>query len=230
MKNYWEQHYDSNTQQFDGLLLKQVGKTINGQEISETQVKLIVENVVNNLHLGSSDSVIDLCFGNGLISRQLAPLVKEIVGIDFSKGLIEAAKKSNGFHNIEYINSDVLRLDPKYFLGLKKVLMYEALQLFSVEQLSSLLDKFSNLELGSLVFFASIPNKEKLSAYYDTKEKYEFYERCELEGKPHMGRWWLMEEIERIVTGSNFKATFLPQEAALYTAYYRFDVLLEKCR
>jgi cyclopropane fatty-acyl-phospholipid synthase-like methyltransferase len=230
MKNYWEQHYDSNSRQFDGSLLKQVGKTINGQEISETQFKLVVKNVINNLHLDSNDSIVDLCCGNGLITRELAPLVKEIVAIDFSQGLIEAAKEYNGFHNIEYINSDVLRLDPKYFLGLKKVIMYEALQLFSGEQLSSLLDTFSNLELGSLVFFGSVPNKEKLNAYYDTKEKYEFYERSERDGKPHMGHWWLIEEIEQIVSGSKFKVIFLPQETTLYTAYYRFDVLLEKCQ
>lgn len=228
MKNYWEQHYDSNSQQFDGLLLKQVGKTIDGQEISEPQVKLIVENVVKNLYPGLSDSIIDLCCGNGLITRQLAPLVKEIVGIDFSQGLIDTAKRYNGSHNIEYINSDVLRLDPKYFFGLKKVLMYEALQLFSGQQLSSLLVMLSNLEVGSLVFFGSIPNKERLSAYYDTKDKYEFYERSEREGKPHMGRWWFTEEIERIVSRGDFKATFLFQEPTLYTAYYRFDVLLEK--
>lgn len=228
MKNYWEQHYDSNSQQFDGLLLKQVGKTINGQEISETQFKLVVKNVVNNLHLNSNDSIIDLCCGNGLITRQLAPLVKEGVGIDFSQGLIMAAKKYNSFHNLEYINSDVLRLDPKYFFGLKKVLMYEALQLFSGEQLSNLLNIFSDLELGSMVFFGSVPDKEKLNVYYDTKEKYEFYKQSEREGKPHMGHWWLMEEIQHIVSASKFKVTFLPQETTLYTAYYRFDVLLEK--
>lgn len=228
MKNYWEQHYDSNSREFDGLLLKQVGKTINGEEISETQFKLVVKNVVNNLRLNSNDSIIDLCCGNGLITRQLAPLVKEVVAIDFSQGLIGTAKEYNGFHNLEYINADVLHLDPKYLLGLKKVLMYEALQLFSGEQLSNLLDMFSCLELGSSVFFASVPDKEKLNAYYDTKEKYEFYEQSECDGKPHMGHWWMMEEIKHIVSGSKFKATFLPQEATLYTAYYRFDVLLEK--
>ena len=86
------------------------------------------------------------------------------------------------------------------------------------------------MEVGSLVFFGSIPNKEKLSAYYDTEEKFAFYVRSEREGKPHMGRWWLMEEIERIVSGRSFKATFLPQIPTLYTAYYRFDALLEKCQ
>lgn len=228
MNSYWKNHYDSISKQFDGSLLKQVGKTINGQEISEPQVKLIVENIANVLRLNSKDSVVDLCCGNGLITRRLAPLVKDVVGVDFTLGLIDAAKSYNSFPNIEYVNADVLRLDPKYFLDLKKIVMYEALQHFSPEQLVKLLDELSSLGQGSLVFLGSIPNKEKLNAYYDTEEKYAYYMQRESEGKPHIGRWWLMEEIERLVSTRGFKATFLPQEPTLYTAYYRFDVLLEK--
>ena len=131
---------------------------------------------------------------------------------------------------IEYIHSDVLQLTPNYFSGLKKIVMYEALQHFSMEQLVKLLGKLSSLGPGSLVFLGSIPNKEKLNAYYDTEEKYTFYLQRESEGKPHIGRWWLMEEIEQIVSTRGFKAIFLPQVPTLYTAYYRFDVLLEKCQ
>jgi len=137
-------------------------------------------------------------------------------------------QKCNSFPNIEYINSDVLHLDRKYYSGLKKIVMYEALQHFSTQQLVKLLDKLSSLRIGSLIFFGSIPNKEKLKIYYDTEEKYAFYLQRESEGKPHIGQWWSMEEIERLVSKRGFKATYLPQEPTLYTAYYRFDVLLEK--
>lgn len=228
MNSYWKHHYDTASKQFDASLLKQVGKTVNGREIPAPQIKLIVDNIVNVLRLSENDSVVDLCCGNGLITRQLAPLVKDVVGVDFTSGLIDAAKRYNGFHNIEYINSDVLRLDPEYCSGFKKVIMYEAMQHFSEEELSVLLGELNNLGKGSRVFLGSIPNKEKLSVYYDTEEKYAFYKQRESEGRPHIGRWWLMNEIEQLVSTRGFKATFLPQEPTLYTAYYRFDVLLEK--
>jgi 2-polyprenyl-3-methyl-5-hydroxy-6-metoxy-1,4-benzoquinol methylase len=228
MNHYWKEHYDSISKQFDGSLLKQVGKTVNGREVPEHQVKLIVENIANVLQLSAEDSVVDLCCGNGLITRPLASLVKEIVGVDFTSSLIEAAKKYNGFHNINYVTSDVLNLDPKYFSGLKKIIMYEALQLFSEEQFGILLDQLKSLAPGSLVFFGGIPNKEKLRVYYDTEGKFAFYMQRESEGKPHMGRWWLMNEIEQLASTRGFKATFLPQDPTLYTAYYRYDVLLEK--
>jgi 2-polyprenyl-3-methyl-5-hydroxy-6-metoxy-1,4-benzoquinol methylase len=230
MSAYWKNHYDSVSKQFDGSLLKQVGKTVNGEEIPEAQVKLIVDNIASVLHLSIKDSIIDLCCGNGLISRQLAPLVNDVVGVDFISGLIDAAKKFNSNHNIEYVNSDVLRLEPKYFSGLKKILMYEAMQHFSEAQFSSLLDDLSKLDKGSLVFFASIPNKLKLRTYYDTDEKFAFYTQREAEGRPHIGRWWLIDEIETLAFTRGFIVTLIPQNSTLYTAYYRFDVLLEKCQ
>ena len=230
MNNYWKSYYDLSSQQFHDSLLKQVGKTVNGREIPELQLKLIVENVANVLQLNAKDSIVDLCCGNGLITRQLAPLVEKVVGVDFTQGLIDTAKRCNAFYNIEYVNSDVLSLNSEYFLGYTKIVMYEALQHFSEQQFGILLDELKSLAAGSLVFFGSIPNKEKLSAYYDTEKKIAFYMHRENEGRPHIGRWWLMDEIERLVATRGFKSTFLPQEPVLYTAYYRFGVLLEKCQ
>ena len=108
--------------------------------------------------------------------------------------------------------------------------MYEALQHLTLEQFAKLVDELCGLEAGSLVLLRSIPNKKQLNVYYDTEIKYAFYLQREIEGKPHIGRWWLMEEIEQLVSPRGFKATFLLQEPALYTAYYRFDVLLERCQ
>ena len=229
MNNYWKDHYQETSRRFHGSQLKQVGKTVNGYEISQTQLRLIVGHIGHILHLGARDSMLDLCCGNGLITRRLAPLVREIVAVDFAGGLIDIAKRQNCLHNIEYLTSNVLRLDNKYFQGRNKILMYEALQHFSVEELSSLLDKLSTLEPNSLVFLGSIPNKEKLGVYYDTPEKMSFYLRSEQEGKPHMGRWWSASEIESLGSARGLKTTILAQLPSLYTAHYRFDVLLEAC-
>ena len=230
MNSYWKYYYDSNSRQSDGSLLKQVGKTVNGRDISELQMKLIVQSIANILRLTTKDLVVDLCCGNGLITERLAPRVRRVIGVDFTPGLIKTAKMHNTLHNIDYIISDVLRLDSGFFLGLKKVVMYEALQHFSPKQFAKLLDELRSLDTGSLVLLGSIPNKEKLKVYYDTEEKYAFYVKRESEGKPHIGRWWSIEEIERLVSMRGFKVIPLPQEPTLYTAYYRFNVLLERCR
>jgi cyclopropane fatty-acyl-phospholipid synthase-like methyltransferase len=230
MNIYWKKYYESNSRQFDGSLLKQVGKTVNGREVSELQIRIMVNTIAKVLQLCTKDSLVDLCCGNGLITKQLGSLVKNVVGVDFSAGLIDAAKRYNVFHNIEYVHSDILRLDRKYMRGLKKILMYEAMQHFSKKQLNNLFYELSNLTKGSLVLLGSIPDKEKLSDYYDTPEKLTFYMQRKSEGRPHIGRWWLMGEIKQIASLHDFKAIFLQQDSKLYTSYYRFDVLLRKCQ
>lgn len=228
MKNYWQNRYDSNSKNFNQSLLKQVGKTVNGQEISEQQIEIMVERIVGALKLDAKDSVIDLCCGNGLMTKQLESRVGDIIGVDFSSGLIEMAEKFSKAANVSYLHSDVLELDEKYFKGLKKILISEAFQHFSREQFPVLLEKLKNLDRGSLLFLGGIPNQERLRDYYDTDEKYEFYLQREKEGKPHIGHWWLMSEIERISTLHGFRATYLAQDPNLYTAHYRFDAVIEK--
>jgi cyclopropane fatty-acyl-phospholipid synthase-like methyltransferase len=226
--NYWKTYYDSLSKKESPL--KQVGKTVNGAEISANQIELIVDSIARTLRLASEDFLVDLCCGNGLLTRELAPLVRRTVGVDYTRGLIDTAKARHAFHNVEYLESDIMGLDKSHLSGLKKVLMYEALQHFAIEQLSTLLEKFSHLEAGSLVLIGSIPDRDKLRVFYDTDEKFAFYKQSERERKPHMGRWWSVPEIETLVSASGaLEAQFLAQAPGLYTAHYRFDVLLTKC-
>jgi 2-polyprenyl-3-methyl-5-hydroxy-6-metoxy-1,4-benzoquinol methylase len=225
---YWESYYNSNSKRYNNSLLKQVGKTVNGNEVSKEQIELIITNINKSLCLSKNNSLIDLCCGNGLITRQLAPYVNKVLGVDMSSGLIKIAKQFNNNHNIEYINSNALDLDNNLFTEFEKVLMYEAVQHFSKYQLFDLLQKLGSLHTGSLFLLGSIPNKEKIKDYYNTEEKFMYYIRCENEGKSHMGRWWTMNEIEQIASNCGFKPTFSFQDQALYTSYYRFDVILEK--
>ncbi|CAH1385734.1 hypothetical protein NTGM5_150051 [Candidatus Nitrotoga sp. M5] len=55
--------------------------------------------------------------------------------MDFTSDLIDAAKRYSSFHNIEYVNSDLLSPDPKYFSGSKNIVKYKALLHFFEEQL-----------------------------------------------------------------------------------------------
>ncbi|GAB5604698.1 class I SAM-dependent methyltransferase [Sideroxyarcus sp. TK5] len=228
MSDYWQGHYDAATLDFDGALLKQVGKTVNGVEVPEGQLALIVGNIISLLVLDKADVLADLCCGNGLITRRLAPFVREVVGIDFSLGLIETAKRTCPLANIEYRHADVTDLPGGFFGRFGKVLMYEALQHFSEAQFGHLLGQLVALAPGAKVLLGSIPDAERLRDYYDTEEKYEFYLQREREGRPHMGRWWHFDEIARSAEPYGFKVQRIPQPQALYTAYYRFDVLLER--
>lgn len=228
MDEYWKDLYDSLSKTPGKSLLEQVGKTLNGKALPEGQVALIASSAAKVLNLSHQDMFIDLCCGNGVITERLAPLVAKAWGIDFSEGLIEVAKNNSNAANVEYVHGDVLNLEATYFSGTKKVLMNEALQHFSTEDLNLLLMRMTRLGSGSRIYFGGIPDREKIDLFYDTPEKRAFYESREREGRPHSGRWWTRSEIADVAADHGFKVTIVAQSPMMVTSYYRFDVLLER--
>ena len=228
MTQYWKEHYDQNTEAFQTSLYKQVGKTLNGIDVDERQLDCIVASIVNALDIEHKDEIIDLCCGNGLITKKIAVEVNKINAVDFSDGLIDTAKRESYLENITYIASDVMLLSNTFFNEISKIYMYEALQHFSIAMLADLLSILSSTGNNIKFFIGSVPDKEKIWTYYDTEEKREFFLQRENENKPHMGKWWDKNEIQNIALAHDFKASFYNQNEFLYTSNYRFNCLLEK--
>jgi len=83
--------------------------TIGGQEVDDRQVELRVDSIVKNLRLASQDVLLDLCCGNGLLTKKISKYVSHIYAIDFSEGLISIAKAKNNSDNITYIIGDITK-------------------------------------------------------------------------------------------------------------------------
>lgn len=228
MNDYWRTHFDFNAERFRDQPLKQIGKTVDGSEVREDQIDLIIDAIAGALKLNSDDMIIDLCCGNGLITKRISTIVGGVIGADYCINLIRAAQNCNRAHNIAYFDADILTLGTSFFQGREKIYMYEGLQYLSAGNLSSLLTQVQATGGKPKIFFGGIPDKQKLKEYYDTPDKYTYYHKCEQEGRPHMGRWWLKDEIILIASEKGFRATHLAQAPSLYTSYYRFDCLIEK--
>jgi SAM-dependent methyltransferase len=218
-----------NAEQFKDQLFKQVGKTKNGQEVSESQIELIISAITSSLKLDSSDKVIDLCCGNGVLTEKISTIVAEVTGVDYSINLIRVAKNSSeaNTYNITYFHTDIMSLEPAFFAGREKIYMYEGLQYLTPESLEILLTILQKTSGNPKIFIGGIPDRQKLTKYYDTPDKYDYYVQCEKKERPHMGRWWLMDEITKIASEKGFRVTYIAQAPSLYTSYYRFDCLLE---
>lgn len=91
--------------------LKQVGKTVWGENISYQQFRSIILGIEHHLDLKEADVVLDLCCGNGLITKEIAKLCKEVVGVDFLYTLLEVANKYHRPRKVSYKHISVLELD-----------------------------------------------------------------------------------------------------------------------
>lgn len=224
--NYWKDHFNKNVQIYQNSLKKQVDMTLNKQELDDEQVKLRVESIIKNLELELSDTLLDLCCGNGILTRQISEKVGFIYAVDFSSELLNIAKKVNQKDNIKYQEGDVVTLNFKEF-KVSKVLIYSCLQYLQEEQVSKLFYGLSTFQ-HILVYISNIPDRSKLLKYYDTKEKLEYYKKTLDEGKPHIGTWYLKNYLADLAKSNGFNYKFLTIDRRMNTSYYRFDLLLEK--
>ena len=222
---YWQTHYNTSVLNYPDIFLKQVGKTVDGKEIDQKQVELIIYRIQRMLSLDKNDVLLDACCGNGFLTYRLSPFVAQIIGIDFSENLISIANKYHCMDNIYYVNSNLL--DFKDFLGCNKILMYEALQHFTYEQFELLLKNIKDISEKCFLFYiASIPDKNRLWNYYDTKQKQDFYRERERQGYSHMGTWWEKQYLAELCQKCGMNVQFFDQDVDLYTSYYRFDMLI----
>ena len=63
----------------------------------------IVSYIKDLIDLKESDSLLDVCCGNGLITKELSLYCFQVTGVDFSKKMIYNANKECNYSNIKYI-------------------------------------------------------------------------------------------------------------------------------
>lgn len=226
MSFYWKEYYEKLSNKFPFSPLKQVGKTIDGNEVSIQQIDIITSQISKYLSLKKDDFLIDFGFGNGIITCELSRKVNYIYGTDFSESLINYADQNNFAENLKYINSDITNLNSSILKDATCFSMHEVLQHLPRIEFSNLLRKITNESKGSRFFISGIPNKNKLRLFYDSKSKFEFYLKCEKEKRPHMGKWWDQNEINILAKKLGWKYKFIEQPNDLVNSYYRFNVLL----
>lgn len=208
--------------------LRQVGKTVRGQPISDQQFQLIGSDVCHHLDLKRTDVVLDLCCGNGLITKQISNKCKEVVGIDFYKPLLEVAIRHHRPENVSYRHMSVLDLSkmPMTPPGpFNKVLMYEALQHFKKGDLIRILRNVLWLAgAGCVILIGSIPDARRKWNFYNTPWRRFNYLLHKIIGGHVLGTWWDQDFIRATCKRLNLQCEFLEQSKELHTSHYRFDV------
>jgi cyclopropane fatty-acyl-phospholipid synthase-like methyltransferase len=227
----WRRHWQEYPEGFgENMFLEQVGKTVNGLPISDEEFETIVHNIIATLDLDANDSVLDLCCGNGLITRVLSEHCKAISGVDFSQRLIEVARKYNAAANISYHCGSIL--DPDVLPSLasfNKAYMYEALQHFRRKDLPEILSKiFSPDSSIELLMLGSVPELALRWRFYNTFTRKLNWLTRTLHGREAIGTWWSRRNILEACTWAGVRAEFMDQPHGLYTAHYRMNVLIKR--
>jgi ubiquinone/menaquinone biosynthesis C-methylase UbiE len=75
------------------------------QYVGEQDAK--INDILNNIHFGSNETVLDLGCGTGFLFQHLKKAIKLLVGLDVSpKALREAKKRTKNMHNVSLVCAD----------------------------------------------------------------------------------------------------------------------------
>ena len=225
----WKHYWNHAPKVRDPDPLKQVGKTVNGEPISRTQFEALVADVWGGLALESSDLVLDLGCGNGLVTRALAERCAAVVGVDFSEPLLASAR-ARAPANAEYLLADVCQLPVELQRRrITKILMYEALQHLDTQQASQVFEQVRASPWDAPMFLGSIPDREQLDLFYDTAERRADYEDRVKQGTEDIGHWWTREALGALLEEHGLEVRFLRQNPCLNGQHYRFDAVVTRC-
>jgi len=233
-KNFFES-YRTGPIHTDADLLYQVGATVGGKAISERQFAARLDDCRQSLDLRSTDKLLDLCAGNGVMTFELAKGIRAAIGVDFSTRHIETARAYKSRQNLLYMVHDATDLQACYalkeWMPVSRVLCYEALAYLTPVQVDRVVEFVAAHGSSDVRFFVgSILDKSRIWNFFDTwprRLKY-LVERKIFHREFGLGRWWTREELLEIAGRHGFVCEFKSQNSLLHTAHYRIDMLLRR--
>lgn len=127
-------------------------------------IRDIQKDIANKLHLGSSDVLLDIGCGTGLIGRYLSIIVGNTVGVDFGQEVLFRARRTLQANNndMSLIQADMTAL-PFRDATFDKVLCYSTVHyLPDYEQFKqALLEMTRVAKSGALILVGDIPEKNR---------------------------------------------------------------------
>ena len=231
--SFW-QNYRIKKIESDKDLLYQVGKTVRGVSVSDKIFQTLIKDIQKKLELNRNDHLLDLCCGNGVLTKALSIYTYKVTGVDFSKPYILNAKKFKCGKNISYLINDVNNMSKHNLISnvgdnVSAILLYDALAYFSYNMLDALLSnisesysEFPRMLIGSVLyspckfnFYNTIPRK--ISFLINTFfSKYNY----------GIGKWWKPEEFKSLASSHKLDYLILNQPENYPTSHYRKDIFL----
>ncbi len=227
----WHDFWDTFAKDAGALnFCEQVGRTANGGvPTPDAELDDVVQQVCDGLQLDRADVLLDLCCGNGLLTRRLAERCASVAGVDFSPAMLAVAREHHRADNIRYVQGSVVEL-PGLRLGgvpFTKIVMFESLAYFDPDQLAAMLAGIAAVSSpGAIAYFSGVLDHERIWSFFNSPERRASYEQQKREGREVMGRWWRRTQIEAAADAVGFSSEFLAQDPTLNTAHYRFDARL----
>jgi len=223
----WKRHWDKAALEQDPY--QQVARVGGKGEVGEAILEETAKRIADLLGLQKTDHILDVCCGNGLLTRLLLPYCAHITGVDISEGQIELAK-SRETEKLDFQVIDATQLRENLSGPYDHIVLYFSFQyLESTAQARASLEQMAALlNAGGRILLGDVPEREKLKIFYPKRlDRWKYVLKFRW-GKSLMGRFWSLAELEAMASPLAMRVRRLEQPAHFPYAHYRADFLLEK--
>ncbi|WP_158545822.1 class I SAM-dependent methyltransferase [Thalassococcus profundi] len=228
--NWVSRYYDRRVAAGAGKgLFWQVGHTHQGQPIGPAQFEAMLAALLAQLDPAPRSTLLELCCGNGVVTRALAGHFAHTVAMDFSAEMIRVAKAECAAPNLDYRVADAKRLPDDLGGGFDRVLMNAALQHFSKAEFRDLLVRLKTMTApGARLLFAFVPDAARRDAFDRRLNPGLRLRLRRLLGRDLVTHWYGADEVRAICADLGLSARFTDADPAIAGAWYRHDILIER--
>jgi len=227
---YWTEFWKQHTKSLEAkdLQTQVMRLDFSRKPISEEVWKGILDYVLAFVQPTDQDVALDLCCGNGLITRALAPKAKTVYAVDLSPEFIALIAKE-GHRNVVTKVSDMRELEmPEN--SLTKIILYSSLHYIdSVEAVTLFSNMAKWLRKGGTAFIGDIPDKSHIWSYFNSTERKKAYFDAIVAGRQIMGNWFDMDYLAHLASYAGFSEISVHAQPS-YIPYhdFRVDLLVRK--
>jgi len=206
----------------------QVKRTVDGRPVAPDQIAMIVEQVARGLELGPTDTLLDLCCGNGALTTFFFARCAGGLGVDVSEPLVRVAienfvrRPSEAFILQEAV--DFVRSWPepeRFTIGL----CYGAFSYLTTAEAETLLatvyGRFRNVRR---VFLGNLPDRDHFRRFFGER----YRAGVEDDAGSALGIWRTVDQVHELARRCGWRAETLQMPAAFYAAHYRYDMVLTR--
>ncbi|MCA9061497.1 MAG: class I SAM-dependent methyltransferase [Planctomycetaceae bacterium] len=208
---------------------QQIKRTVNGQPVSDADIRMILDQVTDCLQLNRNDHLLDIGCGNAALSSRLFSAVRSCTGVDFSSYLLEIARQFfPESQSVRYLEADMRDTD-RYFpdaADATKVLLYGCGSYITSGELFALLQQIhSGLPHVRRIMIGNLPDRSKAAEFFQGRGL------CNQDlddSGSAIGVWWDPTQMATDVRAIGFDFECRRMPMSFYGAKYRFDVLLQR--
>jgi len=218
--DFWNR-YAKNSKEKDSH--SQVLRTLNKKPIDSGLWRFTLDTIDASIEPNAKDALLDLCCGNGMISKYFSSKVDNIVSVDVSKDLIEKID-TNKYDNINAFDADIRDLSFKKS-SFDKVIIYAGIQYLTHQEVIKLLEKiFFWLKDDGILFIGDIPDSQKIWDFYNTPEREAVYFENAAEGMDIVGTWFDVQFFSKLTNFIGFsQSSHIKQNSKLIYSSFRYD-------